>query len=209
MTAAQRQALDTLWPKFGVADDTAEIEFETLFGRDAPTIVEIGFGDGGALLAMARADPAINFLGIEVYRPGVGRLLMRLEEDRLNNVRVVIGDAVDVLTQRIADTSLDAVHIFFPDPWPKKRHHKRRLLQAGLVTVLANKLRAGGRLHIATDWQDYADHIVEMMDAQAEFENVAGADVYSPRPDYRPLTKYEKRGQRLGHRVYDLIYRRR
>jgi len=209
MTDAQRRALDELWPGYGVDLGGGELDLTAVFGRLAPVIMEIGFGNGESLVQMALARPDNNFLGVEVHRPGVGRMLGRIKELNLNNLKVVCVDAAEVLKSHIAKDVLDGVHIFFPDPWPKKRHHKRRLLQTQFIRSVERALKPGGRLHIATDWQDYADHIVEVMASIEGFENIAGKGVYSPRPEYRPLTKYEARGERLGHVVHDLIFEKR
>lgn len=208
MTPAQRRALDALWPKYGVDVGMGVVDVDAVFGRHAPTMVEVGFGDGVGLLSLAAAHPENNYLGIEVHRPGVGRVLLRLRELGLGNVRVICADAAAVLANNIPDDSLGAVYIFFPDPWPKKRHHKRRLLQQAFIHMLGRKLKRGGCLHVATDWRDYAEHILIVMSRAPEFRNTAGEGLYSPRPDYRPLTKYEQRGRRLGHEVYDLIFER-
>jgi tRNA (guanine-N7-)-methyltransferase len=206
MTDAQRRALEELWPRYGIDPGEGFIDFDAAFARRAPTAMEIGFGDGRALLAMATADPDTNYVGVEVHRPGVGRVLRELDERGIGNVRVICTDAAQLLAAHVAAASLDAVYIFFPDPWPKKRHHKRRLVQPAFVALLARCLKSGGRLHLATDWEEYAEHMLEVMAAAKQFENSAGEGGYSPRPEYRPRTKYEQRGARLGHPVRDLIY---
>jgi tRNA (guanine-N7-)-methyltransferase len=206
-TDAQRRALETLLPKYGVPAGEAPIDFVQLFGRAAPVHVEIGFGNGDALAAMAAAHPENNYLGIEVHRPGVGALLRRVEAEGLGNVRVACSDAV-ALMQRVPDGALSAVYLFFPDPWPKKRHHKRRLVQPEFAALLARKLYPGATWHLATDWEDYARHMLAMLSAAAGFENVAGPGQYAVRPEARPLTRFERRGQRLGHGVWDLVFRR-
>ncbi len=178
-----------------------------MFGRRAPTILEIGFGMGETTAAIAQARPGDNFLGIEVHGPGVGSLLRRVDEGRLANVRVVRHDAVEVIAAMIPPASLAGIHVFFPDPWPKKRHHKRRLLQPGFVRELALRLAPGGYLHVATDWDDYASEILAVLAAEPLLENKA--DGFAPRPDYRPRTKFEARGLRLGHRVFDVVFQRR
>lgn len=208
MTAGQQRAIDAYWPRWGLEREDGLLNTGAAFGRVAPLVLEIGFGMGHSLCEIAVAAPDKNFIGIEVHRPGVGRLLHELGEQGCDNVRVYCEDAVLVLQQCIPDTCLDAVQIFFPDPWHKKRHHKRRLVQAEFIKLLACKLRSGGRLHLATDWQNYAEHVLEVMAEIPEFTNEAGTGQYSPRPEYRPLTKFEKRGQRLGHGVWDLIYTR-
>ncbi len=185
------------------------LDLEALFGRNAPRTLEIGFGNGESLAAMAEAAPEQDFLGVEVHRPGVGHLLLRIEALGLENVRVISHDAVEVLEHHIPDRSLDRVLLFFPDPWPKKRHHKRRILQPAFVELVARKLRPGGIFHMATDWEEYAQQMLETMEAAAGFENVAGPGRFSPRPADRPATKFERRGERLGHGVWDLLFRRR
>lgn len=208
MTPAQREALDTLWGRYGVTPADTDLDLDVLFGRHAPRALEIGFGMGDALAAMAQTHPEQDFLGIEVHRPGVGSLLRQIEQRGLSNVRVMCADAIQMLEQHIPDRSLDAVHLFFPDPWPKRRHHKRRLVQEQFVALLAQKLKPDGVFHFATDWQEYAEQVLDVMSNGARFMNAAGSGKYSPRPDYRPLTKFERRGQRLGHQVWDLIFYR-
>jgi tRNA (guanine-N7-)-methyltransferase len=207
LTPGQQRALDQLWPQFGLASQTP-LSLVQAFGRTAPVTLEIGFGNGTSLAEMAAQDPDSDFLGIEVHRPGVGRLLMELERRSIGNVRVFCHDAVDVLEQSIPDAALDRVLLFFPDPWPKKKHHKRRILQPAFVSLIARKLKAGGIFHMATDWEPYAQHMLEVMEASQTFVNCDSKGRYSPRPDYRPVTKFERRGQRLGHAVRDLLYRR-
>lgn len=206
ITPAQRGALDTLWIRYGVTPADTDLDLDVLFGRHAPRALEIGFGMGDALAAMAEAHPEQDYLGIEVHRPGVGSLLRQIEQRGLSNVRVVCGDAVQALETRISDNSLDAVHLFFPDPWPKRRHHKRRLVQEQFVELIAQKLKPNGVFHFATDWQEYAEQVLDIMSKAPEFRNAAASGNYSPRPEYRPLTKFERRGQRLGHEVWDLIF---
>lgn len=170
--------------------------------------LEIGFGDGASLAEMAAADPDGDFIGIEVHRPGVGHLLMELESRDLQNVRIYCHDAVEVLQQHVSDASLDRVLLFFPDPWPKTKHHKRRIVQPDFVSLIASKLKSGGQLHMATDWEPYARHMLAVMKSSAAFRNTADENGFVPRPAYRPATKFEKRGRRLGHPVRDLIYQR-
>jgi len=208
LTPSQQRALDELFPRFGIDSGTGQIDFDALFGRNAPRILEIGFGNGDSLAAIAQAQPENDYLGIEVHTPGVGHLLLKIEELGLSNVRVMCDDAVEVLTRRIAPESLDAVYLFFADPWPKKRHHKRRIVQAEFVQLLRSRLKPGGCFHMATDWQNYAEHMLEVMRAAEGFRNTSASGDYVPRPDYRPLTKFEQRGQRLGHGVWDLIFER-
>ncbi len=208
LTPGQQRALDELWAHYGLS---AQQKLDPLatFGRRAPLTLEIGFGNGDSLAAMAEQEPDSDFIGIEVHRPGVGRLLKTTHERQLNNVRVFCADAVEVLSRCIDDHSLERVLLFFPDPWPKKKHHKRRIVQPVFVSLLARKLKGGGLLHMATDWQPYAEHMLEVMEAATQFRNEAGAGQYSPRPAYRPVTRFEQRGQRLGHGVWDLLYRRK
>ena len=209
MTDAQQRAFDEGWERFGIDYDGSLLDIDAAFGRPGRRILEIGFGMGQSLVEMAAADPASNFIGVEVHRPGVGKLLHGMAEQGLDNIRVYCHDAVEVLTNCIAPQSLDTVQIFFPDPWHKKRHHKRRLIQPPFVELLSSRLKPGGLLHLATDWENYAEQMLEVLDASAELKNLAGPGQYSPRPDYRPLTKFERRGERLGHGVWDLLYTRR
>lgn len=205
MTPGQTRALKELLPRY--CAPAGPIDLRSLFGREARRSLEIGFGDGHNLAELARRHPEQDFLGVEVHRPGVGRLLMTLEAEALTNVRVAAEDAVALLRERLPDACLDAVLIYFPDPWPKKRHHKRRLLQPEFAALLAQKLKPGGRLNLATDWEDYARHTLEVLAASAEFLNTA--DGYAPRPAERPETRFERRGLTLGHGVYDLVFQRR
>jgi tRNA (guanine-N7-)-methyltransferase len=212
-TPAQQRAFDELWPRFGLnyapsERGSAPRDFDAVFGRAAPRVVEIGFGNGEALRFAAQQDRARDYIGIEVHAPGVGRLLNALAEDGSDHVRVYRHDAVEVLTHEIADASLDEIRIYFPDPWHKKRHHKRRLVQPEFAALLARKLRLGGRLHLATDWQDYAEHMWDVLDATEGLRNRAGARGHVPRPEWRPQTHFETRGQKLGHGVWDLLYDR-
>lgn len=216
-TVAQQRALEELWPRYGVALGE-RLDLAALFGRDAPVMMEIGFGAGEALVSFAQAHPEMNCLGIEVHPPGVGHLLLGAHSANLTNVRVIMHDAVEVLERHLAPESLALVHIFFPDPWPKKRHHKRRLIQPAFVHLLARALAGGGTLRLATDWEPYALHMREVLDPVSEFENRAfdnpsfekeSAAGFVPRPTERPLTRFERRGHRLGHGVWDLEYRRR
>jgi tRNA (guanine-N7-)-methyltransferase len=218
LTPGQQRAFDQLWPRYGIGgavDDDLEWHGETLdlateFGNDHPVTLEIGFGNGDSLAEMAAAAPQRNFIGIEVHRPGVGHLLLKIEELGLTNLRVMRKDAVQVLRHALAPASLDRVQLFFPDPWHKKRHHKRRILQPEFVRLLARVIRPGGHFHAATDWQDYAEHMMAVLSAANDlFDNSAGPGSYVPRPAERPLTKFEQRGHRLGHRVWDLVFRRR
>lgn len=207
LTAGQRRALDELWPRFGL-ETGARLDLDKVFGRHAPRTLEIGFGNGAALTAMAENRPDCDFIGIEVHRPGVGRLLLELESRGLENVLIFREDAIQVLNKCLPDNSLDRLLLFFPDPWHKKRHHKRRLVQPVFLALVARKLVPGGILHMATDWENYAEHMLRVSDASPDFRNCAGAGHFSPQPDYRPVTKFEQRGQRLGHGVWDLLFER-
>lgn len=209
LTDGQKRALEELWPRWGVDPGDAPLDFAGLFGNDAPVILEIGFGDGDATWRMAQAEPQHNFLGVEVHRPGVGRLLLALEEKGIGNVRVICGDAVELLQASIPPASLAGVRIYFPDPWPKKRHHKRRIVQPAFIDLLASRMQAGAILHLATDWLPYAEHMLEVMRASGAFESLSPGGGSCPRPSWRPCTKYERRGERLGHPVSDLVFRRR
>jgi tRNA (guanine-N7-)-methyltransferase len=203
---AQRRAHDTLLPRYGLEYSESPIDFDRVFGRSAPRVLEIGFGMGETTAAIAAAHPETDYLALEVHTPGVGSPLKLIEEQSLSNLRIVQHDAVEVLERMIPDASLDGAHIFFPDPWPKKRHHKRRLIQPPLVALLAAKLKPGGYVHAATDWQEYAEQILEVFEQEPLLTNTA--DDYAPRPEYRPLTKFEQRGLRLGHGVWDVVFRR-
>lgn len=207
ITDAQQRALERLWPKLGV-EDTGMLDLAALFGRKAPQTVEIGFGNGTNLAALAAAHPERNYLGIEVHRPGIGRLLLAVEADRLTNVRVICRDAVEVLEQQLPAGSLDEVLILFPDPWPKKRHHKRRLVQPAFARLLASRLCVGGVVHIATDWQPYAQEMLATLSAEPGLKNLAAAGGFVPRPAERVATRFEQRGERLGHAVWDLAFAR-
>lgn len=201
-TPAQRRAFEELWPKYGIENDGSHVEC----GEHC--VLEIGFGNGVTLAEMAMNEPAMQFIGIEVHRPGVGNLLRLVEEQAIKNIRIVCDDAVDVLTHRIADGSLDRLQLFFPDPWPKKKHHKRRIVQPAFAQLVRQKLKRGGVFHMATDWQDYAEHMLEVMNAAEGYENLSDRNEYIPRPDSRPLSKFEQRGHRLGHDVWDLMYKK-
>jgi tRNA (guanine-N7-)-methyltransferase len=206
LTGAQQRARDELLPRFGIAWSPAPLDLDRAFGRAAPKILEIGFGMGETTARIAADNPGNDYLGIEVHTPGVGSLLKRTAELGLANVRVIQHDAVEVLERMIPPESLDGAHIFFPDPWPKKRHHKRRLIQPALAALLASRLRPGAYLHAATDWQEYAQWMLEVLSGEPRLTNTA--DGYAPRPAHRPLTKFENRGLKLGHGVWDLVFRR-
>ena len=205
-TDAQARAFETWAPQFRLPYQDQALDLPASFGREAPTVLEIGFGMGEATAQIAQALPDMNFIGCEVHEPGVGALLKRIGEQGLTNLRIVQHDAVQVLQHMIAPASLAGVHVFFPDPWHKKRHHKRRLIQPPLVALLASRLKPGGYLHCATDWQPYAEQMLQVLSAEPALRNTA-AD-YAPRPSYRPLTKFENRGLRLGHGVWDLVFTR-
>ena len=207
LTPAQKRALDEVWPRFGLSIDDNP-DFGEIFGRCAPLTLEIGFGNGASLAQMAAQDRHSDFIGIEVHRPGVGRLLMELEQRDLDNVRLFCHDAVEVLEQCIVDAALDRLLLFFPDPWPKKKHHKRRILQSAFVSLVARKLKVNGVFHMATDWQPYAQQMLEIMQAAPAFVSCNQTGGFAARPAYRPVTKFERRGRGLGHDVWDLLYRR-
>lgn len=204
---AQRRAWETLLPRFGLPYSPHTVDLGRVFGRSAPKVIEIGFGMGETTAEIAQAHPEIDFLGIEVHTPGVGSLLKEIDARGLSNVRIVQHDAAEVVGRMITPGSLDGVHIFFPDPWPKKRHHKRRLIQPGFVALLASRLKAGAYVHAATDWQEYAEQMLAVCSAEPCLENTAAA--FAERPAYRPLTKFETRGLGLGHGVWDIVFRRR
>ena len=207
MSDAQTRYLAEKMPQVGIAYRNAHIDLAEVFGRTAPKVVEIGFGMGDATAKIAQALPGTDFVGIEVHSPGVGNLCKLIDTDAIPNLRIIQHDAVEVLQAMIAPDSLDGVHVFFPDPWPKKRHHKRRLIQPGFVALLASRIKPGGYIHCATDWEEYAVQMLEVLSAEPLLANTA--EGYAPRPDYRPLTKFEQRGLRLGHGVWDLVFRRR
>lgn len=209
LTPGQARALEKWLPAYGIPEDGGVQDLAALFGRVAPVLLEVGFGNGDALLEMAAKHPEWNFIGIEVHRPGVGRLLMHAGEQGLSNIRVSSRDAVEVLEHQLPDASLERVMLYFPDPWHKKRHHKRRIVQPAFAQLVARKLQPGGEFHLATDWENYAEHMLDVMENAPDFENAAGKGAFSPRPADRPLTRFERRGQRLGHGVWDLVYRRR
>ena len=203
---AQRRAVDRLLPRFGVPFQNAPLDLDRLFDRNAPKILEIGFGMGETTAAIAQSHPENDYLGIEVHTPGVGALLKRIAELGLSNVRLIQHDAVEVLQYMIAPQTLDGVHVFFADPWPKKRHHKRRLIQGPLIALLASRMKPGAYLHLATDWEEYALHMLEVLCAEPALANTAAG--FAERPATRPQTKFEQRGLKLGHGVWDLLFRK-
>jgi tRNA (guanine-N7-)-methyltransferase len=202
----QSKALEELGPRFVLPYAATPMDWPGVFGRQAPLILEIGFGMGGATAEIALHHPENDYLGVEVHTPGVGALLKRIGELGLGNLRIIQHDAVEVLRHMLAESSLHGIHIFFPDPWHKKRHHKRRLIQPVFVELLASRLKPGGYLHLATDWEDYAHQMLDVLTASPDLENTG--DGFAPRPEYRPLTKFEQRGLRLGHGVRDLVFHR-
>jgi tRNA (guanine-N7-)-methyltransferase len=207
VSVAQQRSLDTLLPRFGIPYVEKQIDLNAAFGRAAPKILEIGFGMGESTATIAQAHPENDYLALEVHTPGVGSLLKQIEENKLSNIRIIQHDAVEVLRDMLPDAVLDGAHIFFPDPWHKTRHNKRRLIQAPFVAQLVQKLKPGGYIHVATDWQDYAEQVLAVLSAEPLLQNTAPD--YAPRPAYRPLTKFEQRGIRLGHGVWDIVFRRK
>ncbi len=206
LSLRQKTALNTESERYLLDPNQSDYDYSAIFPHANRMVLEIGFGMGKSLLNMAQIHPETGFIGIEVHRPGVGAVLADLKEQDMSNVRVFCADAVKVLSFCISDGSLDAIHIFFPDPWPKRRHHKRRLIQADFLGLLTQKLKKGGCMHLATDWQDYAEHMLRVLSANPDLVNTAGTDHFSMQRGERPLTKYEQRGQRLGHQVWDLIF---
>ena len=206
LTLSQQNALETAWPIYGVTFSPELLNLQTLFNRTAETVLEIGFGNGDALLHMAQQHPATNFMGVEVHRPGIGHLLQYIEHNEIQNIRVFCHDAIDVLKHQIPDHSLDRVHLFFPDPWHKTRHQKRRIVQPDFALLVAQKLKPGGLFQLATDWKNYAQYMLKILNASPVFDNLSADNTFVPRPETRPLTKFEQRGHRLGHGVWDLLY---
>ncbi len=207
ISTAQQRAYDTLLPRYGIAYAPGALDFAAIFGRASPTTLEIGFGMGETTAAIAAAQPDRNFLAIEVHTPGVGSLLKQIDADGLTNLRVIQHDAVEVLNTMIPPASLAGCHLYFPDPWPKKRHHKRRIVQAPFLALLTSRLAPGAYFHSATDWKEYADWMLEALRAEPSLENTA--EDFAPRPAWRPQTKFETRGLKLGHGVWDLLFRKR
>jgi tRNA (guanine-N7-)-methyltransferase len=208
LTPGQQLALDNHWNTFCL-DPKVDYDFTQVFGREAPLFVEIGFGNGDSLAKMASANPDKDYIGIEVHTPGVGHLLMLLNEQGISNVRIYCHDAIEILEQKIADNSLTGIHLFFPDPWHKKKHHKRRIVRPSFVELLIKKLKSGGYFHAATDWENYAQTMLEVLSESSSLSNISPTNDYCQRPEYRPLTKFEQRGLRLGHGVWDLIFEKK
>ncbi|MGN1357161.1 MAG: tRNA (guanosine(46)-N7)-methyltransferase TrmB [Succinivibrionaceae bacterium] len=206
LTAGQSRALDQLWPVMGIEYQNKMLDFTGVFGNSNPTVLEIGFGMGKSLVAMAQNEPQVNFIGIEVHRPGIGACLMSVRDLDIKNIRVMDHDAVEVLTNMIPDGSLSKLQLFFPDPWHKKRHHKRRIVQPDFLRLVADKLVKGGIIHMATDWQEYAEHMAQTGNSCSFLKNLSSSGDYVPRPSFRPVTKFEERGLRLGHGVWDLMF---
>lgn len=208
LTKAQGKAIEDNWPTMGLSVNHGMLDLRLVFGRQAPRVLEIGFGMGKSFVEMAKHAPNTDFIGIEVHRPGVGACLALAEQAELTNIRVFEHDAVEVLSNCIADESLDRLQLFFPDPWHKTRHHKRRIVQPEFVQAIRHKLKIGGEFHMATDWEQYSEHMLEVMTQAPGFENTSATHDYVPRPEYRPITKFEVRGQKLGHGVWDIIFKR-
>ena len=205
-TPAQQRALAQLWPAYGIEMSGAALNLDAIFGRCAPRCLEIGFGAGEVIGTLAKNHPHIDYLGIEVHRSGIGRLLLRAQSEDLKNLRIICDDAVEALRHHVQDESFDEVLIFFPDPWHKKRHHKRRLIDAQFISTVTAKLRCGGALRLATDWHDYAEQMLAVCNANPDLRSLSPEHAYVARPDFRPATRFERRGERLGHNVWDLAY---
>ncbi len=206
LSKAQGIALQELWPTYGINIADKKLNLDELFVKSQRVTLEVGFGNGDSLLEMAIQQPENNFLGIEVYEAGIGRLINEANKKKVSNLKILKGDAVEILTNNIKDNSLSCFQLFFPDPWHKKKHHKRRIIQTSFLNILKHKLKNDGIVHIATDWEDYAEHIMDTMVKHPDFKNVMGGHIYSHRPEHRPLTKFENRGKNLGHGVWDIIF---
>ena len=207
LSKAQSTGLNELWGDYGVNINEKILNFDELFLNKNDITLEVGFGNGDSLLEMAIQQPDQNFLGIEVYEAGVGRLINEASKNNLSNLKIIKEDAVEILTNNISDNSLSCFQLFFPDPWHKKKHHKRRIVQVSFLDLLSKKLKNNGIAHIATDWENYAEHIMDTLESHPHFKNCAGDHIYSERPKNRPLTKFENRGQKLGHGVWDIIFK--
>ena len=205
LTPSQQQAMERLWPRYGLEAGMEVFDRENIFARQAPLVLEIGFGMGGSLVEMAKKNPDQDFIGIDVHPPGIGTILKDIDQQGLTNLKVMQGDAVTILEQQFSDEGLDKIQIFFPDPWHKKRHHKRRMIQDDFVALIGRKLVMGGILHLATDWQNYAEQMMEVLSANGHYKNCAGTNQFAVNTG-RPETKFERRGQRLGHGVWDLVF---
>jgi tRNA (guanine-N7-)-methyltransferase len=208
MTPGQTHAYETMMPIYGFDYQKQLLDFKALFGNDAPVSIEIGFGMGASLVEQAVCYPERNFIGIEVHRPGVGSLLVKMKEAGINNIRVISHDAVEVLSDMLADSSIELLQLFFPDPWHKRKHHKRRIVNPEFVQFLHRKIQTNGHFHMATDWQDYAKHMLKVMRAAEGWQNCSASDDYIPKPENRPSTKFQKRGEGLGHGMWDLMFKR-
>jgi tRNA (guanine-N7-)-methyltransferase len=208
LTEAQQRAFKSLWPQYGLTLDHPPLQFASIFGRDAPVTMEIGFGNGEALAQLAARHPEEDFLGVEVHTPGVGHLMLKLAEQESSNVRILQTDAMELLRHHLPQASLHRVQLYFPDPWHKRRHHKRRIVQQAFADLIQRALSPGGVIHMATDWEDYARQMMTVFTQHSGFRNQAGKGNFSPRPETRPMTKFEQRGQRLGHGVWDLLFER-
>jgi tRNA (guanine-N7-)-methyltransferase len=208
LTQGQQRAFQELWPQYGLNPTQHSLQFKAIFGREAPLTLEIGFGNGEALAQLAARHAQQDFLGIEVHSPGVGHLMIKLAEQESTNVRILHADAMELLRHHLPENSLDRVHLYFPDPWHKRRHHKRRIVQREFADLIARALKPGGVIHMATDWEDYAMQMMAVFTDHDDFRNLTGKGRFSPRPETRPLTKFEQRGQCLGHGVWDLLFER-
>ncbi|RUM51912.1 MAG: tRNA (guanosine(46)-N7)-methyltransferase TrmB [Marinomonas sp.] len=206
MTEGQQRAYDANWKTYGLEADQGRIDYQEVFGRESDVVIEVGFGMGASLVEMAKNAPEKDFIGIEVHPPGVAKLMMLAAEAGIQNIRVYCHDAIEVMADCLPQGQASTFQLFFPDPWHKKKHNKRRIVQPLFAQQVANVLKVGGVFHMATDWEPYAEYMLEVMEAQTQYENVAGKNTYHPRPEWRPLTKFEQRGERLGHGVWDLIY---
>ncbi len=206
LTAGQKSGLNEFWSIYGINIGTTKLDLAQIFVKQQPVILEVGFGNGDSLLEMAINAPDKNFLGIEVYEAGIGRLINEARKQQLNNLKIINADALEVLKNNLGDNSIDTLQLFFPDPWHKKKHHKRRLVQTDFLDLLVQKITTGGVVHMATDWQHYAQQMMAVLESHPNFKNTQAAHKYSIRPEHRPITKFEKRGERLGHRTWDLIF---
>lgn len=206
ISPGNKPLIAALWPKYSIPLSANKLDMKQTFGREAPVILEIGFGDGRSLLSLAQKHPEKDFIGIEVYKTGIAKVLLGIQQQQINNIRVFCADAIEVLTHCIPEQCLEQVQLFFPDPWPKARHHKRRIVQPSFVQLVARKLQHNGSLHMATDWEDYAMHMRQVLEAEAGWINAAGKGNFIARPESRILTKFEQRGQRLGYATWDLLY---